>query len=186
MKRAFIIHAWGENPEEAWYPWLKKELEAKGYSVKVPVMPNTDEPDMEEWINKLAEIVKKADEKTTLIGHSIGCQTIIRYLARLQEKVGKVILVTPWLRLKPVVFEEEGAESVAKPWLETQMPWEKIKNHSEEIICLFSDDDPYVYVEDAKIFEEKLGTKTLIEKNKGHYNEEGPVIKEIPTILKYF
>jgi len=30
MKRVFIIHGWGGNPEEGWLPWLKKELEAKG------------------------------------------------------------------------------------------------------------------------------------------------------------
>ena len=29
MQRVFIIHGWDGYPEEGWFPWLKKELEAK-------------------------------------------------------------------------------------------------------------------------------------------------------------
>ena len=44
MKRAFIIHAWDDKPEKNWYPWLKEKLQSHGFQVKVPAMPNPDEP----------------------------------------------------------------------------------------------------------------------------------------------
>ena len=31
MKRVYIIHGWEGYPEEGWFPWLKKELEDRGF-----------------------------------------------------------------------------------------------------------------------------------------------------------
>src|SRR4030042_1201767 len=42
--RVFIIHGWGGNPEEAWMPWLKKQLEISGIEVHVLAMPDTANP----------------------------------------------------------------------------------------------------------------------------------------------
>ena len=33
-KRVFIVHGWDGYPEEVWFPWLKKELEAKGFEAQ--------------------------------------------------------------------------------------------------------------------------------------------------------
>lgn len=48
MKKAIILHAWYENPDANWYPWLKAELEKKEYTVFLPELPSmsTDSPDM--------------------------------------------------------------------------------------------------------------------------------------------
>jgi len=32
-KRVFLIHGWEGSPEEGWRPWLKKELEKRGFKV---------------------------------------------------------------------------------------------------------------------------------------------------------
>ena len=48
-KRVFIVHGWDFNPKMNWYPWLKKELERKGFDVMVPEMPNTSEPEINAW-----------------------------------------------------------------------------------------------------------------------------------------
>ena len=45
-KRVFVIHGWGGYPEEGWKPWLKKELEKRGFTVFVPAMPDTEHPKM--------------------------------------------------------------------------------------------------------------------------------------------
>lgn len=28
-KKFFIIHGWGANPQDDWFPWLKKEFDAE-------------------------------------------------------------------------------------------------------------------------------------------------------------
>jgi len=32
-KRAFLIHGWAGSPDEGWRPWLKTELEKRGFRV---------------------------------------------------------------------------------------------------------------------------------------------------------
>ncbi len=100
MKRVFIIHGWDGYPEEGWFPWLKKELEKNGFEVFVPAMPNPSEPKIEEWIPFLENIIDEPDEDTYLVGHSIGCQTIFRYLEQLEnKKIGGAVCVAGWFIL---------------------------------------------------------------------------------------
>ncbi len=185
MKRVFIVHKWGGTPSSDWYPWLKKELEAKGYSVEVPSMPDTDNPKIDAWVGFLKEKVGNPDKDTYLVGHSIGCQTILRYLEKIDTKVSSVVLVAGWVNLTPETFKEEGAEDIAKPWLETPLDWDKIKANCGKFLSLFSDDDKCVPVSDAEIFKEKLGGEIIIQKGKGHYTEEDD-ITEIPVVLEFF
>ena len=35
VKRVFVVHGWDGHPAEGWFPWLKKELEKRGYLVNV-------------------------------------------------------------------------------------------------------------------------------------------------------
>lgn len=184
-KRAFIIHGWGSSPERNWKPWLKKELDKRGFKTFVPKMPDTNHPKIEAWVKHLSEIVGVPDNDCYFIGHSIGCQTILRYLETLQKdvKVGGVIFVAGWTHLKPEAFEDDDDESIAKPWLETPVGWEKITIHAKNFVAIFSDNDPLVPIEDAKIFEEKLGAKIIIEHKKGHFAHEDGIVK-LPIVLE--
>ena len=99
-KRVFIAHGWDGYPEEGWFPWLKKELEAKGFEVYVPQLPETGSPRIHNWVPKLAEVVGEIDENTYFVGYSMGCQTIARYLETLPEgvKVGGAVFVAGFFK----------------------------------------------------------------------------------------
>ena len=184
--RAFIIHGWYGSPKGDWIPWLTEQLKSKGYEVTAPGMPNTDNPKINPWVNKLKEAVGKLEKDDVLIGHSIGCQTILRFLETLQsdEKVNKVIFVAPWMKLANLLGDEEW--KIAKPWLETPIKLNKVKTKAKSFIALFSDNDPWVPLkENVKVFREKLNPKIAILKNKGHFSEDEGV-KELPEILDYF
>jgi predicted alpha/beta hydrolase family esterase len=188
MKRVFIIHGWGRYPEEGWYPWLKKELEQKGFEVFVPAMPNTDEPKIEEWVNFLENLVGEPDKNTYFVGHSIGCQAILRYLGKLNaKKVGGAIFVAGWFHLSEFSFKEEPSEeeesrNIARPWMETPINFEKVKKTTNNFVAIFSDNDPYVPIEDKDIFKEKLGAEIIMEHNKGHFGDSDG-ITELPIAL---
>src|SRR3990167_8494541 len=87
MKRIFIVHGWGGYPGEGWFPWLKKELETRGFVVSIPQLPDAENPRIEGWVAKLAETVNVPDENTYFVGHSIGCPTIAHYLQSLPAGV---------------------------------------------------------------------------------------------------
>ncbi|MBD3361266.1 hypothetical protein GF358_00585 [Candidatus Woesearchaeota archaeon] len=186
MKRVFIVHGWGGHPSEGWFPWLKKKLEARGFKVEVPEMPNTDEPDIKEWVSFLKNTVGSVDSDTYFIGHSVGCQTILRYLESIDTKVGGVVLVAGWFNLTPETFEEEGAEEIAMPWISTPIDFEKVNANCEKFLCVFSDNDPYVPLSDIDIFREKLNNvEVVVQEKKGHFSGEDG-IKELPVVLEFF
>jgi len=33
VKVCYVIHGWDFNPKMNWYPWIKRELEGKGFKV---------------------------------------------------------------------------------------------------------------------------------------------------------
>ena len=183
MKTAIIVHGWAYNPKMNWYPSVKKELEAKDFEVIVPEMPNSKEPKINEWVSKLKEIVPLPNKNTYFIGHSIGCQTILRYLQELPEKtkVGKIVLVAPWFHLQNI--EGPEAEKIAQPWLETPIDFDKINSHITQITAIFSDNDPWVPVSDKEIFRKLLNAKIIVEHNKGHFAQDDG-ITELPKVIE--
>ncbi len=172
MKRVFIIHGWGANPESDFIPWLKNALESKGIFVKTPAMPNTGSPKIDEWISHLSSEVGNPDGDTYLIGHSMGAQAIIRYLARLGdgEMIGGALLIAGFVRVKDDALDYKGKETL-RPWIETPIDWEMAKQHSRAIVSISSDNDPYIEVSDSDVFRERLGARIIVIPRAGHFRE---------------
>ncbi len=185
MKRVFIIHGWDGYPGEGWFPWLKKELEARGFEVHNPAMPEPLNPRIDTWVSFLRKQVKNPDKNIFLLGHSIGAQTILRYLESLENdvKIGGAIFLAGWVHLADEAFEDKEDAKIAKPWLETPINWEKIKQRTNNFVAIFSDNDPLVPMEDSKIFQEKLGAKIVVEHDKGHFSGRDGT-KELPIVLE--
>ena len=169
-KRVFIIHGWGGSPECNWFPWLKKELEARGFEVHSLEMPNIDFPVINEWVSALKKEVGKPDKETYFIGHSIGCQTIMRYLQDINVKVGGVLFVAGFVNSNHDLLADLSTEEkkIIEPWLTTPIYFDKVKRSANKIVSIFSDDDPFVPLDDNKIFKDKLNSKIIILKHKGH------------------
>jgi len=180
--RVFVIHGWGGTPRGEWFPWVKKEISKLGYEVIVPEMPDTNHPKIGSWVNKLNEVVGETRLTDIFIGHSIGCQTILRFVNSFEENqiIDKIILVAPWWYL---TLEGEEEKIVTEPWLKIDVDFEKIKSKENKIVSIFSDDDPFVPLDiNQKFFKEKLNSEIIIENKKGHFSEDGGIF-EIPVIL---
>ena len=148
----------------------------------MPVMPNTDEPKIKEWVPYLAELVGEPDENTYLVGHSIGCQTILRYLESIDRKVGGAVFVAGWFVLSDLETEEE--KRIRKPWIETPVDFVKIKQNAPKVVAIFSKDDDVVPFEENKNkFEKELSAKIIIENGKGHFSGSDGVT-ELPSVLE--
>ncbi|MDP3975021.1 MAG: alpha/beta fold hydrolase [Candidatus Jorgensenbacteria bacterium] len=179
-KRVFIVHGWDGYPEEGWFPWLKSELEARGFEVQIPSMPHPGTPTIRDWVAYLAKLVGEPDEQTYFVGHSIGCQAVLRYLESIDSKIGGVVLVAGWLlRLTGDLSAEEI--EIARPWIETPINYSKIKANCPVITCVFSDNDPFVLLEEnKKMFINHLNVNVIVEHAKGHLNGEANVT-ELPS-----
>jgi len=181
-KRVFIIHGWGGHPEEGWFPWLKTELEKRGLIVAVPAMPNSDKPKIETWIPFLSRVIGNPDAQTYLVGHSIGCQTIIRYLQTLPAgvKIGGAVFVAGWYDLRNLETEEE--KRIVGPWVNKPRDDKKIREAVNHAIAIFSDNDPWVIPENQASWKKRVGAKIIIEHQKGHFSGSDGIIN-LPSAL---
>lgn len=99
-----------------WYPWLYSKISDENNKIIRFNMPNTENPKIEEWVSELDKQVNNLDENTYFIGHSIGCQTILRYLeTKNVDNIGGILFVAPWLDLLPEAIEDEDSYNTAYP-----------------------------------------------------------------------
>ena len=82
MKNALIIHGTEGYPEENWFPWLKQELEKRGYEVFVPQFPSPPKvpAKIAEWFDVLKNYEQHVNGDTIIIGHSLGGVFTLRIL----------------------------------------------------------------------------------------------------------
>ena len=185
MNRVFIVHGLDGYPEEGWFPWLKAELEARGFEVHVPQLPEPGSPRMKNWVPALAEAVGSADEQTYFVGHSMGCQTIARYLATLPEavQVGGAVFVAGFFKSLTNLEDDDEVREIANEWLTTPLDNEVVRSHLQKSIAIFSDNDPYVPLENQYIFRDELHSRIIIEHEKGHFSGSTGTV-ELPIVLQ--
>lgn len=179
MKRAIIVHGYKGTPDTNWKPWLKDALEAEGYATLIPAMPTTNFPIASEWQAKLTESVGQPTPDLYLIGHSLGTITILRYLESLTEnqQVGGAVLIAG--------FGERHARYVEgshDTFFDHELDWERIKQHCPNITAIHSDTDPHIDLSQLVLFESKLGAKTTMLPNMGHFGSADGMF-EAPFVL---
>lgn len=187
MKKVFIVHGWDGYPEEGWFPWLKKQLEEKGFEVVVPQLPDAGNPHIATWVSKLQDVAGVPDKETYFVGHSMGCQTIARYLEGLPDsiKIGGVVFVAGFLK-RLTGLENPEVEELAKEWLGTPIDLQKVKSHFKKSAAIFSGDDPYVPLDNVDDFKNILGSEIYIEPKKGHFSGAMDNCFELPVVLEAF
>lgn len=176
MKRAFIIHGWGGTADSGWKGWLKSELAARGFEVHSPQMPDSENPKMDEWLSLLSKLVGKPDGETYLVGHSLGCITILRYLEGLKkgEQVGGVVLVAGF-------SDDLGIGEIAG-FFPKPFDFGKIKTHCKNFVAIHSTNDKYVALKYGDIFQKELGAALIVLENMGHFSHSEGIVK-LPAAL---
>lgn len=131
---------------------------------------NTDLPDLEAQLPVAAAFLK---ENTIVIGHSLGSLLAMR----LAEKFtfGKMILVAGWdfneLTIEHQLFWKNPIDHAS------------IKQHVSDIVCVTSDNDPYITAITVDDMSKRLGAKYMLIKGAGHFTSSYG-ITEIPELLE--
>lgn len=107
MQNAVIVHGMPSKEEYYnpnllsmsnlhWLPWLQSQLIKKDIQADTPEIPHAFSPQWEVHCREVERFT--IGQNTILVGHSCGGGFLLRYLSeRKNLKVGKVILVAPWL-----------------------------------------------------------------------------------------
>lgn len=168
-----------DSPNNHWYPWLKAELEEKGYEVWLPHLPDDKNPQLSVWVPFILN-GGKFTEETVIVGHSAGAAVILAVLEELKVKVAQAILVAGFSYYP-------GGDGILKPAYD----WEKIGSTAQEFIIINSDDDPYGHndVRGRVMFEmlnKPNGGIQVVMKGQGHMTTSSGDMKykEFPFLLR--
>ena len=179
MKNVVILHGTGETDRSFWLPWIKKELEQKGYSVSVPLLPNTDYPDLANWLP--IALKENYTEETVLLGHSAGGPLQLSVLENINVTIKQAILISGYARPK-------GEKKEPERILQESYDWKKISDHVNNIIFINSNNDPWGCndIEGRYMLDNVGKGKLIIPLNEGHMGSEkfNQPYKEFPFLLK--
>ena len=184
IKRFVILHGRNGSPNSHLFPWLKSQLEKKGYEVLAPALPHTQEPDDEEqteFVLKNCEL----DANTVIVGHSFGGVVALRLLEK-GIRVNKVVLLcTPF---SGEFLDKEPRPSVTKA-CQKGFDFKKIIYGAKDFILLYDSTDYVVPMSDGEAFAEKLNTALIkIAGQEPHLSgkKEPAVLEEITPSINVF
>lgn len=78
-----------------WLPWIQRQLILHDVLAQTPELPEPYAPIYEKWCSVFEQF--HIGKETALIGHSCGAGFLVRWLSENQRRVGKVVLVAPFL-----------------------------------------------------------------------------------------
>ena len=170
MENYFIIHGSFSSPYSNWIGWLHEFIEDEGKQVYVPDFPiGVGYQNYENWSKLLKYYLNLGliNENTTIIGHSIAPVFISKFLVENKVKAKKLIFVCGFNNYLGL---NEEYDAVNKSMYFDNL--EDVKQYSNEIICFYSDNDPYVKYEVEKDFADKIATEQVFIPKAGHINSE--------------
>lgn len=170
MEKYFIIHGSFGSQFGNWFSWLQDFISFDGKQVYVPQFPiGVGYQNYKNWSKLLKYYLDLGliNENTTIIGHSIAPVFISKFLTENEVKVKKLIFVCGFNNYLGI---DEEYDTVNKTMYFDNL--EDVKQCANEIICFYSDNDPYVKYEVEKDFANKIATEQILIPNAGHINSE--------------
>lgn len=166
----FIVHGSFGSPFGNWFPWLQDFITSDGKQVYIPQFPTgVGFQNYENWSKLLKYYVNLGlvNPNTTIVAHSIAPVFVSKFLTENKIKVKKLIFVCGFNNYLGI---NEEYDTVNKSMYFDNL--QDIKNYADEIICFYSNNDPYVKFEVEKEFADKIATKQILIPNAGHINAE--------------
>ena len=178
MRNIFIIHGVYGNPDENWFPWLKKELEKIGCNVIVPAFPTPEGHNLSNWLKVLDEYESFINKETIFIGHSMAVAFVLTALEKMDHSISSCFFVAGWTgRLNHPLDE------INKTFIDRNFDWEKIQKNCKKFYVFNSNNDPYVPLEMGKELAKNLNSELTVVKGAGHFGENAGY-KEFPLLLE--
>jgi hypothetical protein len=186
MKNAIILHGGPSKKEyydpEApsmsnahWIPWLQGQLLKNDIPTATPEVPNSYDRNWKVWTEEFERY--DLTSRTILVGHSTGAGYIIKYLSiHPNLKVGKVVLVAPWL---------DPYQNKTKNFFDDFVIDPNFVKRTKGVTVYYSDDDQDSVLKTVEIIRAKIKDLKFKEfKNYGHFCYEDLKTDKFPELLK--
>jgi uncharacterized protein len=185
MNHLVIVPRWAGSQNSDFYPWLETEI-SSNFSNRiqdvsyVPLLPNAQAPEIAPCVHHLREHLNNLSGPIVLLGHSVGCQVILRTLESWEQPpIAACLLVAAWM-------EVDKPWATLLPWTETPLDLVRARKAVEKRNVLISDNDPYTsnFGETQQRFATDFLATVAIVSGRKHFNsEQEPMV--IQTLQRF-
>lgn len=179
---ALILHGTDSNPEENWFPWLKRQLEDRGYNVWVPSLPENHTPNRTVYNDFLFS--SEFDFKNSLmIGHSSGAVSVLNMLMDNRcPHIKQGIMVSAWAGGIPNGYGENNTQ-FDNLFPANGFDFELMKSKAESLSFVHSGNDPYCPLGQAEYLASKLGASLTVIQDGGHLGQQFTELPQVPDAI---
>lgn len=165
-----LVHGSFGSPFSNWLPWLRASLEEEGLEVYTPDFPTgVGYQNYDNWSRLLKTYVDAGilNENTIIYAHSIAPIFICKFLVENKIKVKRLVFVCGFNNYLGI---DKDYDEVNKTMYFDNLV--DVKKYCNDIICYYSDNDPYVKYEVEKEFADTIADKQYCIPGGGHLNAE--------------
>lgn len=185
--RVVIVPRWSGEATSDWYPWIRAELgrdSGPALSVEVLDLPRPDAPEIDACVAAFqAQLGTRVEElrDTILVGHSVGCQALMRYLAQLAPATAgvgpkRLVCIAGW-------WTVDEPWPTIRPWIDTPIALPRLRaNTPGGVSVLLSQDDPFTadWRSNQSTWEQRLDAEVRVVPDGRHFNgEQEPAVLEL-------
>lgn len=181
--RFVLLHGYEGSPKANFFPWLKNELEKRGYEVEVPELPNSKYPKESEQVDFVIKNCR-FDENTIVMGHSLGAVVAMKVLMRLNKPVSGLVLIAG--AVDPKFHDDSRPFEKDFNW---DFDYSLIQNLTDGKISILSDIKEKYRMPYLKYLAEKLQARLVeTESNDEHFcaEVEPEILKSVTPLLSVF
>ncbi len=175
MANFILIHSTGGSPGEVFYPWLRKELERRGYKVYAPFFPTPIGQTLERWMKEFEPYWQQVNEETIFIGRSIGAPFVLRLLEKSPAKVKAAALVCGFC--SDLGLDE--FRQLTDSFIKGGFNWSRIRKNCGRFFIYNSDNDRFIPAGKGEELAKNLGAKLMLVKGADHF-----FMDEFPQLLE--
>lgn len=183
MKENYLLlHGSFGSPFVNWFPYLRKNLENREKTVYTPDMPTgVGYQNYENWSNVIKAYLNSGiiGENTVIFAHSIAPVFVSHFLIENKIRVKRLIFVCGFNNYLGI---DDDYDNVNKSMFFDDLSL--IHDYCDEIICLYTDNDPYVDYKKEKEFADIVADKQIIIPGGGHLNSESGY-EEFDKLLEF-
>lgn len=189
ISRVLIVPRWSGTPASDYYPWLVAALGhrfGEGLTTSALAMPEPGTPRLDTWPPALLAAAGEDRDllrKTLLVGHSVGCQAVLRALAAMPSEVvvAGVVLVAGWFTV------DKPWDSIL-PWIHEPLDLARARARTPWLDVLLSDNDPFTadFEQTSLAFRDRLQARVTVHPGAKHFNasEEPAVLSALVSRIE--
>lgn len=159
MKTAYLIHGTSTRDDD-WFPWLEHAAQPN-IQVERLMLPKPFNPQQKAWNDAVDHQIPIQDD-LTIIAHSLGCITALRFAERHPVHNLNLILVGAFADPLPTYPE-------LNQFMNPKPDYEQIKPKLKQATVITAQNDPIAPYQFGVSVANHLGAKLIVRPNGGHF-----------------